>query len=91
MKHYCMHFKEDKERGLRESWYLKLSFASAPSSGWLYRLDDKEWRFRIYNSKRGTDIELNVYTKREAMKCCVAILKLLNEMENGNNERKEQC
>ena len=91
MKHYWLHFKEDKERGLRESWYLTLSFAKLPSSGWLYQLDDKEWRFRIYNSKRGTDIELNVYTKREAMKCCVAILKLLNEMENGNNERKEQC
>lgn len=91
MKHYWMHFKEDKERGLRESWYLTLSFASPPSSGWLYRLDDKEWRFRIYNSKRGTDMGLNVYTKREAMKRCVAILKLLNEMENRNKERKEQC
>lgn len=89
MKHYWMHFKEDKERGLRESWYLKLSFSRPPSSGWLYRLDDKEWRFRIYNSKRWTDMELNVYTKREAMKRCVAILKLLNEMENGNKERKE--
>lgn len=32
-------------------------------------------------------MELNVYTKREAMKRCVAILKLLNEMENGNKER----
>ena len=78
-----MHFKEDKERGFRESWYLTLSFANLPSSGWLYQLDDKKWMFRIYNSKNGTDMELNGCTKREAMKRCVAILKLLNEMENG--------
>lgn len=83
MKHYWMHFKEDKERGLRESWYLKLSFARFPSSGWLYKLDNKGWWFRIYDTENGICIDFKGFTKREAMKRCVAILKLLNEMENG--------
>lgn len=83
MKHYWMHFKEDKERGLRESWYLTLSFAKLPSSGWLYQLDDKEWIFYTNDSDKKTDIEFKGISKREAMKRCVAILKLLNEMENG--------
>lgn len=81
MKHYWMHFKEDKERGLRESWYLTLSFAKCPSSGWLYQLDDREWLFYTYDSNTKTDIEFKGISKREAMKRCVAILKLLNEME----------
>lgn len=89
MKHYWMHFNEDKERGLRESWYLTLSFAKLPSSGWLYQLDNKEWLFYIYDSDKKTDIEFKGISKREAMKRCVAILKLLNEMENGNKGRKE--
>lgn len=83
MKHYWLHFKEDKERGLREDWYLTLSFAKLPSSGWLYQLDDKEWRFYTYGNNTKTDIEIKGISKREAMKRCVAILKLLNEMENG--------
>ena len=83
MKHYWMHFKEDKDRGLRESWYLKLSFSRFPSSGWLYQLDNKEWLFYVGDSNKKTDIEFKGFTKREAMKRCVAILKLLNEMENG--------
>ena len=91
MKHYWMHFKEDKERGQRESWYLTLSFAKPPSSGWIYQLDNKEWIFYTYDGNKKTDIEFKGLTKREAMKRCVAILKLLNEMENGNKERKEQC
>ena len=91
MKHYWMHFKEDKERGLRESWYLTLSFAKLPSSGWLYQLDNKEWLFYTYDGNKKTDIEFKGISKREVMKRCVAILKLLNEMENGNKERKEQC
>lgn len=91
MKHYWMHFKEDKERGLRESWYLTLSFAKLPSSGWLYQLDNKEWLFYTYDVNKKTDIEFKGLSKREVMKRCVAILKLLNEMENGNKERKEQC
>lgn len=82
MKHYWMHFKEDEDRELRESWYLKLSFAKLPSSGWLYQLDDKEWLFYTYDSNTKTDIEFKGISKREAMKRCVAILKLLNEMEN---------
>ena len=89
MKHYWMHFKEDKERGLRESWYLKLSFLRPHSSGWLYQLSNKEWRFCIYDTAHRTDIDFKGFAKREAMKRCVAILKLLNEMENGNKERKE--
>lgn len=89
MKHYWLHFKEDKERELRESWYLTLSFAKLPSSGWLYQLDNKEWLFYIHNGNTKTDIEFKGISKREAMKRCVAILKLLNEMENGNKERKE--
>ena len=83
MRHYWMHFKEDKERELRESWYLTLSWRSSPSSGWLYQLDNKEWLFYICDSNKKTDIEFKGITKREAMKRCVAILKLLNEMENG--------
>lgn len=83
MKHYWMHFKEDKERGLRESWYLTLSFAKLPSSGWLYQLDNKEWIFRIYDAEHRIDIDFKGFTKREAMRRGVAILKLLNEMENG--------
>lgn len=91
MKYYWMHFKEDKDRGLRESWYLTLSWRSSPSSGWLYQLDNKEWLFRIYDAEHRIDINFKGFTKREVMKRCVAILKLLNEMENGNKERKEQC
>lgn len=83
MKYYWMHFKEDKDRGQRESWYLALSFAELPSSGWLYQLDNKGWIFYIYYSGKKTDIEFKGLTKREAMRRCVAILKLLNEMENG--------
>lgn len=83
MKHYWMHFKEDKERGLRESWYLTLSWRSSPSSGWLYQLVNNDWLFYIYNSNKKTYIEFKGTSKREAMKRCVAILKLLNEMENG--------
>ena len=83
MKHYWTHFKEDKDRGLRESWYLTLSWSSLPSSGWLYQLDDKEWLFYIHDSDKKMDIEFKGFTKREAMKRCAAILKLLNEMENG--------
>ena len=84
MKHYWTHFKEDKDRGLRESWYLTLSWSSLPSSGWLYQLDDKEWLFYIHDGKKKTDIEFKGLTKREVMKRCVAILKLLNEMEKDN-------
>lgn len=83
MKHYWMHFKEDKERGLREGWHLTLSFAKLPSSGWLYQLDDKEWIFYTYDSDKKMDIKFKGLAKREVMKRCVAILKLLNEMENG--------
>lgn len=82
MKHYWMHFKEDKDRGLRESWHLTLSFAKLPSSGWLYQLDDKEWLFYTYDSNTKTDMEFKNISKREVMKRCVAILKLLNKMEN---------
>lgn len=78
-----MHFKEDKERGLRESWHLTLSFAKLPLSGWLYQLDDKEWMFYTYDGNKKTYIGFKGLTKREVMKRCVAILKLLNEMENG--------
>ena len=81
MRHYWMHFKEDKDRGLREGWYLKLSFSRFPSSGWLYRLDDKEWLFRIYDFEHRIDINFKGFTKREAMKRCVEILKLINKME----------
>ena len=84
-----MHFKEDKERGLRESWYLTLSFAKLPSSGWLYQLDNKEWLFYTYDSKTKTDIEFKGISKREAMRRCVAILKLLNEMKNGKRRKNE--
>lgn len=83
MKHYWMHFKEDEERGLRESWYLKLSFSGFPSSGWLYQLSNKEWWFSIYDTKHRIDIEFRGFAKREAMKRCVAALKALNETENG--------
>ena len=83
MKHYWLHFKEDKERGMREAWYLTLSFAKLPSSGWLSQLDNKEWLFYTYDSNTKTDIEFKGISKREAMKRCVAILKLLNEMESG--------
>ena len=83
MKHYWMHFKEDKERGLREGWYLTLSFAKLPSSGWLYKLDNKVWWFRIYDTEHRIDINFKGFTKREAMRRCVAALKALNEMENG--------
>lgn len=83
MKHYWQHFKEDKERGLSESWYLTLSFSRLPSSGWLYQLDNKEWLFRTYGTNYRIDIELKRLVKREAMKRCVAALKALNEVENG--------
>lgn len=81
MRHYWMHFKEDEERGLRESWYLKLSFSRFPSSGWLYELDNKSWWFRIYDTKHRIDIDFRGFAKREAMKRCVEILKLINKME----------
>ena len=83
MKHYWLHFKEDKERGLREGWCLTLSFAKLPSSGWLYQLDNKEWLFHIYDAEHRIDIGFKGFTKREAMKRCVAALKALNEMESG--------
>lgn len=83
MKYYWMHFKEDKDRGLRECWYLTLSFAKLPSSGWLYQLDNKEWLFYIYDSNKKTNIEFKGLSKREVMKRCVAIMKAFYEMENG--------
>lgn len=83
MKHYWRHFKEDKERGFRESWYLTLSFARLPSSAWLYQLSNKEWWFSIYDTEHKIDIDFKGFTKIEAMKRCVAALKALNEMENG--------
>ena len=83
MKHYWRHFKKDKERGFRESWYFTLSFARHPSSAWLYQLSNKEWWFRIYYGEQGIDIDFKGFTKREAMKRCAAALKALNEMENG--------
>lgn len=83
MKYYWQHYKEDKERGFREGWYLTLSFATFPSSAWLYQLSNKDWWFRIYDTKRRIDIDFKGFTKREAMKRCVATLKALNETENG--------
>ena len=82
MKHYWMHFKEDTDRGFREGWYVKLSWSSLPSCGWLYQLDNKDWLFYIQDSDKKMDIEFKGFTKREVMKRCVAILKLLNEIES---------
>lgn len=87
MKYYWLHFKEDKERGMREAWYLALSWSSSPSSGWLYQQGRKEWLFCIYDIDKQINIQFKDLTKREAMRRCVAILKLFNEMENGKGKK----
>ena len=85
MKHYWTHFKEETGRGLREGWYVALSWQKMPSHGWLYQTAENEWVFFIYNFEHKTEIRFKGLTKREVMKRCVAILKLLNEME------KDEC
>lgn len=89
MKYYSQHFKEDKGRRLEESWYLALSKCNhSPNYGWLYSYGENKWSFIF--SKFNTDkrdfkykLSLENMSKSEAMKRCVAILKLLNETENG--------
>lgn len=89
MKHYWQHFKGDKERGVEEIWYLALSKCNqSPNRGWLYSYGENKWSFiflKFNTDKKDFEYKLSFenMSKSEAMKRCVAILKLLNEMENG--------
>lgn len=76
MKYYWKHHKS----GDWESWSITISWTTG--TAWLYHIGENKWEFRLRDDANCIVVFENI-SKREAMKRCVAVLKALNETENG--------